>query len=569
MTSSEMESKMTVLRDQPVSMRDGTRLFADVYLPAGPGPFPALLERTPYNKENSVEVHVGAPAFFVAAGYAVVLQDVRGRFKSEGRFVPFQDDGWNANRDGWDTVAWVAAQPWCNGQVGTIGGSYSGATQYRLAPTRPPHLRAMVAREASADFYAEWVYHGGAFELAFMLGWTLGLAYADPAHLGAGDDLLARKNSLEQALAAIDRWQKHLPLNPNPLLVGLADWYNDYLSHPDDGAYWQQWSIERQHAEIEAPILHLGGWFDIFLNGTLKNFVGLRAHARTPEARRAQRLIVGPWVHGPWNLPKSVQGEVDFGPESVRDYNQRRRPWFDHWLKGIPNGVMDEPAVQLFVMGENRWRSADEYPLPGTRDTPWYLRQDGELSPQPPSAAEPADSYDADPEQPVPTLGGATLNLPGGAFDQRPIEPLCLVYTSEVLAQDLTIIGNVRCVLYAASSAPDTDWVVRLTDVHPDGFSRLLYDGILRARYRQSWTSPSLLTPREVYEFTVDLWATANTFLAGHRLRVAVTSSSFPRFDRNLNTGGVFGAETSGQVAHNTILHDASRPSHIILPVIE
>jgi len=567
--TSEIGSEIRILRDQPVTMRDGTRLYANVHLPAGPGPFPALLERTPYSKDNSVEVQIGAPAFFVAAGYAVVLQDVRGRFRSEGRFVPFQDDGWGANRDGWETVAWVAAQPWCNGQVGTIGGSYSGATQYRLAPTRPPHLRAMVAREASADFHAEWVYHGGAFELAFMLGWTLNCMDSDLAHLGAGAEMLARKRGLEQARAAIETWQRHLPLNPNPLWVGLADWYNDFLLHPDDGPYWQQWSIESQHAEVETPILHLGGWFDIFLNGTLKNFAGLRAHARTLEARRAQRLIVGPWVHGPWNLPIAVQGEVDFGPESVRDYNDLRRPWFDYWLKGSQNGVMDEPAVQLFVMGENRWRSADEYPLPGTRYTNWYLRQAGQLDPRPPSGPEPADSYDYDPEQPVPTLGGSTLNIPAGAFDQRPIEGRCLVYTSDVLARDLTIIGNVRCILYASSSAPDTDWVVRLTDVHPDGFSRLLCDGILRARYRQSWTTPALLTPHEVYEFVVDLWATANTFLAGHRLRVAITSSSFPRFDRNLNTGGVFGAETGGQVARNLIIHDAQRPSHIILPVID
>ena len=565
MTASEIK----VLRDEVVGMRDGTRLYADVHLPAGPGPFPALLERTPYNKENSVEVQAGAPAFFVAAGYAVVIQDVRGRFRSEGRFVPFQDDGWGANRDGWETVEWVAAQPWCNGQVGTIGGSYSGATQYRLAPTRPPHLRAMAAREASADFHAEWVYRGGAFELAFMLGWTLNVTISDLAHLGAGDEALARQRGLEQARAAVDHWHRHLPLNPNPLLVGLADWYNDFLSHPDDGAYWQQWNIASQHAEVETPILHLGGWFDIFLNGTLKNFTGLRARARTPEARRAQRLIVGPWVHGPWNMPQPVQGEVDFGPESVRDYHELRRPWLDYWVKGSQNGVMDEPAVQLFVMGENHWRSADEYPLPNTRYTNWYLRQAGQLDPRPPSGPEPADSYDDDPEQPVPTLGGATLNIPAGAFDQRPIEARCLTYTSEVLERDLTIIGNVRCILYAASSAPDTDWVVRLTDVHPDGFSRLLCDGILRARYRQSGNAPSLLKPHEVYEFVVDLWATANTFLAGHRLRVAITSSSFPRFDRNLNTGGPFGAETGGQVARNTIVHEVNRPSHLILPVID
>jgi len=564
-------SDIAVLRDQAVTMRDGTVLYADVHLPGGQGPFPALLERTPYSKDNSPEVQVGAPAFFAAAGYAVVIQDVRGRFKSEGQFIPFHDDGWGPNRDGLDTVEWIAAQPWCNGQVGTIGGSYAGATQYLLAPARPPHLRAMVVREASADFHAEWVYHGGAFELAFMLGWTMEWAYKDLARLApmGGADYLERKRGLETALASIESWQRHLPLNPNPLLAGLADWYNDYLSHPDDGPFWRQWNIEDQHPEIETPIVHLGGWFDIFLNGTLKNFAGLRAKARTAEARRAQRLIVGPWVHGPWNLPKSIQGEVDFGPEAVRDYNEIRRPWFDYWLKGSQNDVMAEPPVRLFVMGENHWHSAEDYPLPNTRYTNWYLHAAGRLDPHAPSRAEPADSYNYNPEEPVPTRGGNTLNLPGGAFDQRPVEERCVTYTSDVLPQDLTIIGNVRCVLYGMSSAPDTDWVVRLTDVHPDGFSRLLCDGILRARYRESWTAPSLLLPNQVYEFVVDLWATANTFLAGHRLRVAITSSSFPRFDRNLNTGGVFGLETSGQVARNTIWHDERRASHIILPVID
>ena len=560
---------LPVLTDQAVTMRDGTTLYADVHLPAGQGPFPALLERTPYSKDNSPEVQVGAPAFFAAQGYAVVIQDVRGRFKSEGEFVPFQDDGWGANRDGLDTVEWAAGQPWCNGAVGTIGGSYSGATQYRLAPTRPPHLRAMVVREASADFHAEWVYHGGAFELGFMLGWTVEWAHKNLAHQATGAEFARRKGVWEKALTEIESWQRQLPLAPNPLLTGLADWYNDYLAHPDDSAYWRQWSIEQQHAEIETPICHLGGWFDIFLNGTLKNFTGLRAHARTAAARRAQRLIVGPWIHGPWNMPKPAQGEVDFGPEAARDYNALRLPWFDYWLKGQPNGLMDEPAVQLFVMGENKWRTADDYPWPGTRETAWYLHAGGRLDAKAPSEPEQPDSYRYDPDDPVPTRGGNTLNLPGGPFDQRPIEGRCLTYTSEPLAQDLTIIGGVRCILYALSSAPDTDWVVRLTDVHPDGFSRLLCDGILRARYRGSAAAPALLNPDQLYEYVVDLWATANTFLAGHRIRVAVTSSSFPRFDRNLNTGGLSAAETARQIAFNTIFHDARRTSRVILPIVD
>jgi hypothetical protein len=565
----DRSSLFRVFRDLVQPMRDGTLLRADLYLPEGDGPFPALVERTPYGKDNSPEKQVGATEFFASHGYAVVIQDVRGRFGSEGRFVPFNDDGWQANRDGYDTVEWIAAQPWCTGKVGTIGGSYAGATQYQLAPTRPPHLVAMYVRESSADYWAEWVYHGGAFELGFMFEWTVKMTYNNLARLArSAEEHQARKGILERALAEVSSWHRHLPFGFNPLVEGLDDWYNEFLAHPEDGPYWQRWSIATQHAEIETPIVHLGGWFDIFLAGTLKNFEGMRSKGRTPAARAAQRLLVGPWVHGPQNIAKSLQGEIDFGPDAVRDYNQLRLPWFDHWLKRADNGVLDEPPVQLFVMGENRWRAADAYPLPGTRYEPWHLHEGGRLERAASDRAEMADAYVYDPDYPVPTLGGQTLNIPGGAYDQRPIEHRCLVYTSAPLDRPLTIVGPVTAVLHAMSSAPDTDWVVRLTDVHPNGVSRLLTDGILRARYRESTTHPTLIEPNRVYEFPIDLWATANTFLPGHRIRVAVTSSSFPRFDRNLNTGGPIGAEASGRAALNTVFHDAVRPSRVILPVV-
>ncbi len=561
-------SDFTIQHDVEQRMSDGTILRADVYLPVGGSPFPALVERTPYNKDNSPEMQVKSPPFFASHGYAVVVQDVRGRFKSDGEFIPFHDDGWGENRDGYDTVEWIAAQAWCDGNVGTIGGSYAGATQYRLAPTRPPHLRAMYVRESSADYRAEWVYHGGAFELAFMHAWTFNLEYNNLAHHLSGAAYTQRKAEMEQASKDLLHWQSQLPLYPNPLLAGLNEWYDDYLLHPDDGPFWSQWNIAQHHHEVETPMVHLGGWFDIFVAGTIKNFVGMKANARTPESRAAQRLLIGPWIHGPWNMLVSKQGEVDFGPESIRDYNQIRLPWFDHWLKGAHNGALAEQPVQLFVMGENRWRAFDNYPIPHTQYTNWYLRDHGALTLAEPTGAETPDAYRYDPNDPVPTRGGCTLNIDGGAFDQRPVEERCLTYTSEPLAQDLTIIGDVKCILHAMSSAPDTDWVVRLTDVHPDGFSRLLCDGILRARYRDSQTLPTLLTPNQAYEFVVDLWATANTFQAGHRIRVALTSSSFPRFDRNLNTGGVFAQEAVGQVALNTVFHDRWRPSSIRLPVI-
>ena len=388
MTSANPE--FTVLRDVPQTMRDGTVLRADVYLPKGKGPFPALLERTPYSKDNSPECQVGSPPFFASQGYAVVIQDVRGRFASEGRFIPFHDDGWGENRDGYDTVEWIAAQPWCDGNVGTIGGSYAGVTQYRLAPTRPPHLRAMYVRESSADYWAEWVYHGGAFELGFMVGVDGPVDLQQPRAPGAEP----------RGARAAEGRPREGPRGAPELAPGAA-------APPEPARRGPRRLVQRvpgpsrrtarsggagtsatSHGEIETPIVHMGGWFDIFLAGTIKNFVGTRAKARTQAARDAQRLVVGPWIHGPWNMAKTVQGEVDFGPEAIRDYNAIRVPWFDHWLRGTRNGVPDEPRVQLFVMGENRWRTADAYPWPGTRETPWYLREGGRLTPEAPAGAE-------------------------------------------------------------------------------------------------------------------------------------------------------------------------------------
>ena len=557
-----------VLRNVVVPMRDGTRLRADVYLPRSDAPVAALVERTPYGKDASIEVQIDAPRFFTDHGYAVVIQDVRGRFQSEGRFYPFKDDGWGENRDGYDTVEWIAAQPWCDGRVGTIGGSYAGATQYRMAPTRPPHLRAMAARQSASDYWAEWVYHGGAFELGFMLHWTLRWQFFNLAHLVSGEEHERHRAALADAIEDMAALYQRLPLAPDPLVVGLEDWYNEFLAHPADGPFWRQWSIARQHPAIDTPIFHIGGWFDIFIAGTLKNFMGLRANARSGAARDAQRLLVGPWIHSPANMLKPTQGEVNFGAASVRDYNEMRLPWFDHWLKGIPNGVMDEPPVQLFVMGENRWRTADTYPLPGTRYQAWHFRTGGALAPAPPTGDEPADSFVYDPADPTPTLGGPTLYMPAGPLDQTPAEAWGLTYTSAPLAADLTIVGPVTCVLLGASSAVDTDWVVRLTDVDEAGFSRLLCDGILRARYRASHTDPTPLTPGEVYEFVVDMWATANTFKAGHCIRVAVCASNFPRFDRNLGAWGVPAAGGPFHSHRNTVFHDALHPSRIVLPVI-
>jgi putative CocE/NonD family hydrolase len=560
-----------------IPMRDGTILRANITRPKAEGAFPTLVERTPYNKEGGSENVVGSPEFFARRGYAVVIQDVRGRFASGGEFYPFKDDGAGLNRDGCDTIEWVAAQPWCDGQVGMIGGSYSGATQYRAALSRPPHLRALFVRESSADYYREWVYRDGAFELGFCLNWAQIVTVTNLAHLVEGTEVERQQAVLQQVKKEMSDWYERLPQYPCPFLVGLSDWYNDWLEHPEDGPYWWEFNIERFHDQVETPTYHLGGWFDIFLAGTLKNYQGLKRQARTEQARQNQRLIIGPWVHGPDNVNKSVAGEFDFGPAAAQDFNELRLPWFDHWLKG--KEVLAEAPVRVFVMGRNVWRDEADWPLSDTRYTNYYLHSgpsrsiaslnDGLLSPLPPEGSEHPDSFVYDPYHPIPTLGGNTLGIPGGVYDQRPADHLCLTYTSAPLERALEVTGPVKAVLYAMSSAPDTDWVVRLEDIHPDGYSRNLCDGILRARYRHSFAQPELMDPGKVYCFEVDLWATSNVFLPGHRLRVVVTSSSFPRFDRNLNTGGPINKETVGQVAINTVMHDLLRPSHIVLPLIE
>ena len=565
-------------KNHEMPMRDGTILRGNITRPSSAGQFPVIIERTPYNKEGGSENSIGSPEFFAQRGYAVVVQDVRGRFASEGEFYPFRDDGAGVNRDGYDTVEWAAAQPWSDGKVGMIGGSYSGVTQYRNALSRPPHLRALFVRESSADYVREWVYRDGAFELGFSLAWAHHVTHANLAHLVTGEEYERHKGILDKVHEEMDDWYARLPLYPCPFLEGLSDWHNIWLDHPEDGPYWWQFNIEKGHDQIETPMYHLGGWFDIFLAGTLKNFSGLKKRARTPEARQSQKLILGPWVHGPGNINKQVAGEFDFGAAAAVDFNELRLPWFDYWLKGVETGVMEDAPVRIFVMGRNIWRDEQDWPLPDTRYTNYYLRagrsgsiaslNDGSLSTTAPVGSENPDSFVYDPDAPVPSRGGNTLSIPGGVYDQREVDERCLTFTSAPLDEELEVTGPVKAVLYGMSSALDTDWVVRLEDVHPDGYSRNVCDGILRARYRDSFQHPELLEPGKVYRFEVDLWATSNAFLAAHRLRVVVTSSCFPRFDRNLNTGGPLNKEAAGQSAINTVLHDEFRPSHIVLPVI-
>jgi putative CocE/NonD family hydrolase len=364
------------------------------------------------------------------------------------------------------------------------------------------------------------------------------------------------------------------------LLWPVARYVADYLRHPEDGPYWWAINLERQHTNVNIPMYHVTSWYDIFLRGGLAHFCGLRQHAMGAEAQARQKLLVGPWAHlFPYTGPTSRgTGDIDFGPHARIELHEMQLRWFDHWLKGLDTGILEEPPVKIFVMGENVWRDEQEWPLARTHYTPYYLHSqgqansaggDGSLNPVAPGE-EPPDRFIYDPNDPVPTCGGNTLIIPMGVQDQRQVEGRqdVLVYTSAPLNAPLEVTGPVTMQLFAATSAPDTDFTAKLVDVRPDGYAQNLADGILRARYRESRLRPSSLTPGQVYALTIDLWATSHVFLPGHRLRLEVSSSNFPRFDRNLNTGEDQATGTRWQTATQTVFHDRRYPSHVVLPVI-
>lgn len=573
--------KIVTERNVMVPMTDGTLLAIDIYRPDAPGRFPALVERTPYDKTKSSEIQVNAHTYFAERGYVFLVQDTRGRYASEGTFYPFVDDGWLQNRDGFDTVEWIARQPWSDGKVGVVGGSYTGQTAYMIGPTQSSAVQAMFVRESASDLFDHWVYRGGAFELGFLAAWSTRTFGPDIAARAAGNaDQDAAKRRLDAALASQEKDFWHLPLTTYPPLRWAPGWqyFYDWLAQNQDGPYWWQQNVALNHHRFLVPVYHLGGWYDIFLKGTIDNFVGLQANAGTELARRNQKLVIGPWIHGPTNVGKVEVGEMKFPGADAVDYNAIRLQWFDRWLKGVDNGVTREPAVLIYVMGANRWRTEQAWPLARTRFTRYYLRgrttgssatlYDGRLAAEPPGGAEGPASYVYDPRDPLPTLGGNTLYIPSGPTDHRKADAGSLTFTGEPLAGDLEVTGPVKAVLYAMSSAVDTDWVVRLSDVHPDGRAILIADGILRARYRKSMAEPSLIVPDYVYRYDIDLWATSNVFKAGHRLRVSVTSSNFPRWDRNLNTAESPETGARTETALNTVFFDSHHPSHILLPVI-
>jgi putative CocE/NonD family hydrolase len=556
-------------------MRDGVILRADVYRPDTQRRLPALLQRTPYSKNpeqaNSLYHRLAA------AGFVVVVQDTRGRYMSEGVAVP-HDEG----NDGYDTVEWVASLPYVDGRVGMFGGSYSATTQLLAAAQAPPHLVALFPSASYASRY-DMVFQGGAFYLADGLAWNLGQAM--DARRRALDPKADRDHAIGLSRAQRDtlqrEWLWFLPLDGiNALdLRRYSPGYFDMLAHPSYDAFWTTFDVAAKHARFQVPAYHLTGWYDALLNGTLANLAGLRANAATDRARRNQRLIVGPWTHARPNAGSRSIGDVDYGPNAGFDSESLMVAWFRGWLQedGRRETGDNGAPVRIFVMGENRWRDEQEWPLARARSTDYFLHSDGSantlggngrLERAAPPGGAPADTFTYDPRNPVPSgNSGAYSRAP---TDQRTVEQRgdVLVYTTAPLVQSIEVTGPVRLVLWAASSARDTDFTARLVDVHPDGTARALTDGIVRARYRKGRTTPELLMPNGATEFIIEVGATSNLFLAGHRIRLEVSSSNFPRFDRNPNTGAPFGTSAEMRSAKQTIYHDAAHPSRLVLPVI-
>ena len=559
-----------VERNVTMKTRDGVTLKADIYRPAGDGPFPVLLTRTPYNKDGMSPIgRQGA-----AHGFMMVLQDTRGRYASEGEWYPFKHE----IDDGYDTVEWAAALPHANGKVGMFSGSYVGATQMLAAIAHPPHLAGICPIVTASNYHENWTYQGGAFEQWFNQSWTSGLA----------EDTLNRKIVAANNATVGD---KVLPLTQYPLFnthfdpgspsttAELAPYFLDWLSHPLYDDYWKQWSIEENYQNIQVPALHVAAWYDIFLGGSLRNYLGLHAHAGNEEARKGQHLMV---IIGGHSGNGRTVGAVDFGPNAPFNENDVILDFYDYLFLGKQNEFANGKPVKIFVMGKNEWRFEDAWPLERAKETRYYLQSDGNAKSSSGDGAlataaggkQAADTYVYDPANPVPTVGGPLCcdgqHMPPGPREQKEVEDRSdvLLYSTPPLERDLEVTGPVSLDLFAKSSAADTDFTAKLVDVWPDGKAINLTEGILRARFRESTGKPDPIEPGKVYEYKIDLWATSNVFLKGHRIRLEVSSSNFPRFDRNLNTGKDAATSSEFVKATNSVLHDKEHPSALVLPVI-
>ena len=562
-------------RNVEMKTRDGVTLRADIFRPDADGKFPVLLQRTPYNKDNGVDFGLKA----AAKGYVVIFQDVRGRYASEGEWYVFK----NEINDGYDAVEWAAALPYSDGRVGMFGGSYVGATQMLAAISHPPHLAGICPVVTASNYHENWTYTGGAFAQWFDEDWTSGLSQnAYERKVGGQNDPIGGLWTLPLTSYPILNLEKRPDLGSNS---NVAPYFLDWLAHPSYDDYWKALSIEEHFADINVPALHIAAWYDLFLGGSLRNYEGIRDHGASEQARKGQQMVVV--IGGHAGGGRKI-GDVDFGPAAEEGSElDTVINWYDYLFKGVKNEFASGKPVKIFVMGANQWREEDDWPLARAKSTRYFLhsggkansvRGNGTLSTTAPSKEAP-DQYVYDPAHPVPTIGGwlccEPQRWPAGPRDQRPAEARddVLVYSTPPMAEDMEVTGPVSLELFAKSSAVDTDFTGKLVDVGPDGFAQNIAEGILRARYRDSREKPELMTPGQIYKFTIDLWATSNVFKKGHVLRLEVSSSNFPRFDRNQNMGELRylkSGEGAAQFvsATNSVLHDAEHPSALILPVV-
>jgi uncharacterized protein len=565
-------AQVTVERGVPVSMRDGVVLYADIYRPAVAGRFPVLLERTPYDKAVDKEIDIGERA--AAQGYVVIVQDVRGRFTSGGEWYPFRYE----SQDGYDTVEWAARLPYANGKVGMFGSSYVGATQMLAAIAHPPHLAGICPMFTPSNYHNGWVYLGGAFQQWFDQTWTSILAQ-NTAERYFKSITSTTKDVRVLPLSKYRVFHLEKPLQPSDLTPKFAPYFLDWLAHPSYDSYWRPWSIEDHYPDIQVPSLTVAAWYDIFLGGSLRNYAGVRRESGSETARKNQKLVIT--IGGHAGSGRKI-GVVDFGPAAAAfDESDVTLEWYDYLFKGAMNRFATGRPVKIFVMGKNEWREEEEWPLRRAKSTTYYLHShgkanssagEGTLSTESP-AAEPSDRYVYDPQNPAPTVGGPLCcddHQPPGPRDQQTVESRqdVLVYSTPPFATDTEVTGPVSAELYATTSAVDTDFTAKLVDVDEKGIARNLTEGIVRARYRNGQVKSELLTPGRVYKLSIDLWATSNVFLAGHKLRLEISSSNFPRFDRNLNVGESPEQLVTSVSATNTVLHDADHPSALILPLV-
>ena len=576
---SEVRYELEELRGVMVPMRDGVRLSVDIYRPDAPGPFPGVLALTPY--DNTRIGQREAARWYGSRGYVVVLADDRGRFDSEGVWDPFGD---LHQEDGYDLVEWIAAQPWCNGRVGMIGGSYLGWTQWWTASAAPPSLKAIAPEVAPPDHFENAPYQNGVLA-GWIMDWGARMSGRTFQTVDEGP-----YTGWTNTRAGDFKHTPYVTLNESRGLRSAA-WFETWIrQNRSIDPYWRGIAYQgKEHwSRMTVPSVAITGWFDANYPGSPMNYMGMKEHGATPEARRPT-LIIGPWIHG--RYMREAAG-IDYGPEADFDFKEYAARWFDHFLKGVDNGVQGDPPVYVFVMGENAWHAEEDWPLPQTRWTRYYLssgghanslKGDGILGTSLP-AAEGHDSYVYDPLSPTrdPFFGRPGYNGHiDGAVDARlpALGDEVLVYETPPLEEAVEVTGPIEARLYASTSAKDTDWMVRLVDVGPDGYAALLADGVMRARNRDpedegrfNAAEFSTIEPGEVYEYTIRFWrGTGNLFRVGHRIRIEISSSYYPNYLPNLNTGhdnvGLVGAEEA-VVAEQRVYHGGEYASHVVLPVI-